>query len=208
METFRAPVWGVSVQWRVRTAVYSGSFLHEFHYPKLVLYTAWLESPRNCSWFTWLGAHCWFRCPTNKVPLPPSVGDPPSLGSLHLWWSFWKVWCPMWLTHPMWGSNVSRSSCQGQLWYPRLSSLCCRWWGLMPEEPLVPLCLWGNCGGPASGAGDACTFADLITPARRLALLGVQWWYSWAWVPPHDGVLQTCLAEALRSGEIPDSVLS
>ena len=59
------------MQWRVRTAVYSGSFLHEFHYPKLVLYTAWLESPRNLllihmAWSPLL------------VSLPNQQGSPPT----------------------------------------------------------------------------------------------------------------------------------
>ena len=56
----------------------------------------------------------------------------------------------------------------------------------MSEEPPAHLYLWGDCGGPGPGAGATWTFAHLMTPARRLALLGVQWCYSWARAPPHD----------------------
>lgn len=46
MESFRAPVWGECVVEGEDNSLH-WSFSPEFHYPKLVLYMAWLESSRN-----------------------------------------------------------------------------------------------------------------------------------------------------------------
>ena len=67
---FRSPC-GVSVQWRVRTTVYIGPFLPEFHYPKLVHYIAWLESSRNLC----LIHMAWSPL---LVSLPNQQGSPPT----------------------------------------------------------------------------------------------------------------------------------